>query len=190
MSSRTKLSTMNNSTDDVTLYAMFVSDILAVYKDKQDIAEPIFKMAEPYDLSNPLNLVPIELYNNICEWIENNLGPANLKVIGSRIGEKIYDMLLEMKIIHENSTPEEVIRALVHATQIMIQDPLKRGWEILEVKKNSIRLRRTQTFNGILQLGLLRTLVQKTGCLLVNVEYIKRVSEGDEFDEYLISWKN
>jgi len=181
---------MNFNTDGVTLYSVFISDVLSVYQDKRDIAEPIFEMAAPYDLSKPYNKVPIELYNNICAWIENNLGPANLKVVGIRIGETVYNALLEEEVITEESTPEEVIRGLVYAASTMVQDPENRGWEIISIGKNTIKMRRTQTFNSILQLGLLRGLVQKTGVLLVNVEYIKRVSEGAEFDEYLITWKN
>jgi hypothetical protein len=50
-------------------------------------------------------------------------------------------------------------------------------------------MRRTQTFNSSLQFGLLETLISKTGVLFPSVDLQKSVEKGDEYDEYLISWK-
>jgi hypothetical protein len=49
-------------------------------------------------------------------------------------------------------------------------------------------MRRTQNFNSILQLGLLKGLVQKTGVRLVEVKYLRSVAEGADYDDYLITW--
>jgi hypothetical protein len=71
---------------------------------------------------------------------------------------------------------------------MMIKDPEKRGWEIVETGPKHIVMRRTQTFNSTLQFGLLDELVRKTKVVSPRVEYIKSVAEGDEFDDYKISW--
>ncbi len=62
---------MNVATEKVTLYAVFVNDILNLYQDKKDaFAQPLFQMVKGYDLSDPFNKVPMDLYNEMCNWLE------------------------------------------------------------------------------------------------------------------------
>jgi hypothetical protein len=53
---------------------------LNLYRDKKEqFAQPLFEMTRPYDLSDPFNKVPLDLYNQMCDWLEQELGPANLR---------------------------------------------------------------------------------------------------------------
>jgi hypothetical protein len=180
---------MLTTTENITLYAVFVNDILNLYRDKKDeFAQPLFRMAGKYDLSDPFNKVPLELYNGMCEWLEKQLGPANLRKVGVQIGETVFDALSKSGSLPATPKPIDLLNGLVYAAANMIQDPERRGWEVLKVEEKSIIMRRTQNFNSILQLGLLKGLVQKTGVRMVEVKYLRSVAEGAEFDDYLITW--
>ena len=181
---------MDHSTEEVTLFAVFIQDILKLYEDKKEqFASPLFEMAKPYDLSDPFNKVPMKVYNDMCDWLEKALGPASLKKVGVQIGETVYDALIKNGNFSQSPAPLEIINGLVYVAGQMIQDPKKRGWVLLKSTANSIVMRRTQTFNSLLQVGLLRGLVQKTGVKFVDVNYVASVAEGAPFDEYLITWK-
>jgi hypothetical protein len=58
----------------------------------------------------------------------------------------------------------------------------------LELEDERAVLRRTQTFHPVLQEGLLKSLVKRSRVTIVTVRYLKRVSDGDEFDDYEIRW--
>ena len=49
-------------------------------------------------------------------------------------------------------------------------------------------MRRTQTFNCILQEGLLLSFVERTGVLLPKVEHKRCTRKGAEFCEYEVTW--
>lgn len=179
---------MNNSTDGVTLYAGFISDVLSYYEGQQTVFKELFKMVEDLDLSDPQKPVPMSAYNNICDWVEKNIGPSNTQQAGEAIGERAYKQMIDLKVITPESGPQDVLKALKHAADTMIQDPLGRGWTILEMTDSGAVMRRTQTFNRSLQLGLLESLVKKAGKPFVKVSFLKSVTAGDEFDEYKIEW--
>jgi hypothetical protein len=182
---------MNHSTEGVTLYALFINDILNLYKDKKEEFAPLFQMAEGYDLSDPFNKVPMQVYNDMCSWLERELGTFNLIRVGRQIGESVYNSLKANNITNEKSTLLDYMKALVYAASTMIQDPLKRGWEIVSYDENSIRMRRTQTFNSKLQLGLLSGLVYKCKNVFgVTVDYQEKEADGAEYDIYIIRWTN
>lgn len=182
---------MNNATDGVTLFAGFISDLLANYKGKEGTTtmKPLFAMAETLDLANPTNLVPIKVYNRMCDWIEKNLGPANLRRAGEFVGKRAYNQMVNFKLISTDSTPLEIMKALVKVAGEMIRDPQKRGWEIITEEDKKIVMRRTQTFHPVLQEGLLKSMVEKSNVQFVRVVYLKSVAKGDEFDEYQITWR-
>ncbi|MFN9499959.1 MAG: hypothetical protein ACK57K_01405 [Chryseotalea sp.] len=179
---------MNNSTEHVTLAAAFVNDILDLYKDNEADYLKLKDMAKGLDLSAPTNMVPMQVYNDMCNWIESQIGQANTKRLGRKIGNTAFNAMVSFKLISEKPSPEEAMQGLAKVAGTMIQDPLKRGWEILESGKKHIVMRRTQTFNSTLQFGLLDEIVRKTGVLSPKVEYAKSVANGDEYDEYKITW--
>jgi len=179
---------MDNSTENVTLFAAFINDILRHYDNTKEEYKPLFAMTEGYDLSEPFNKVPIQLYNDLCLWVENELGKFNLIRVGRSVGETAFGAMKANGLVHDKSTPLETMQALVTVASSMIQDPKMRGWEIIENNKNSIVMRRTQTFNRQLQLGLLDALIRKSGVTGVRVDFRKSIESGAEFDEYIITW--
>ena len=159
---------MDNSTQGVTLWAGFIFDILSIYEgSRETFAKALFEMAEDLDPSQPTALVPIDLYNDVCKWIEDNLGAANLRRAGVAIGERAYEQMTASGQLESEPAPAAILEQLKQVASFMIQDPRGRGWEILGVEEGSIRMRRTQTFNCTLQEGLLRSLVKRTGVDLV-----------------------
>lgn len=180
---------MDHSTENVTLAAAFISDILNIYKERSpDNYEILKKKTDGIDLSNPMNMVPIEVYNTMCNWIESQVGQANAKIVGRQIGRTAFEAMKTFKLVTDKSTPLEAMKALCTVASTMIKDPKGRGWVILESGAKHIVMRRTQTFNSTLQFGLLDEIVRKTGVLSPKVEYLKSVSNGDEFDDYKITW--
>jgi hypothetical protein len=180
---------MDHSTNNVTLAAAFVNDVLDIYKQKSATDYEILKkMTIGLDLSNPMNMVPMEVYNSMCNWIESQVGQANAKLVGRQIGRTAYEAMKSFKMINDKSTPLEVMNALVTVASTMIKDPKGRGWVILESHPKTIVMRRTQTFNGTLQFGLLDEIIRKTGVLSPKIEYLRNVANCNEFDEYKITW--
>ncbi len=180
---------MDNSTEGVTLYAAFLNDILKIYEDRKAEYIELFDIAKDYDLNDPFNKVPILVYNDMCSWIEVNLGKFNLIKAGRNVGESAFNGMVQNKLLPDNPQPKDIMEALVKVASQMIQDPKGRGWEIVSSTNHSIIMRRTQTFNGKLQLGLLDGLLRKTNVTAVRVNDIKSVDNGAEFDEYEVSWR-
>ena len=179
---------MNLSTENVTIYGVFICDILKHYDDKKEQYHPLFDMARSADLSQPFNKVPMQLYNDMCTWIENELGKFNLIVVGRKIAETAYQGMIDHALITKGANPFQIMEGVVKVANEMIQDPEKRGWEIVKCEKNSIIMRRTQTFNRNLQWGLLDGLIRKSGVGGVKVDYAKSIETGAAYDEYLITW--
>lgn len=183
---------MNHSTENVSLWAAFILDILREADNLQSSTDtqPLKDMVSSHDLSNPFEMLPLQLYNEMCAWAETNLGEEAIIKMGFAIGETVYPNLIENGIIDEDSAPLDVIEGLIIAAESMIEDPEGRGWEILADTSVSLHMKRTQTFNSKLQFGLLEGLIQKAKVSKVKVSYLKEVSEGDEFDEYFVAWEN
>lgn len=180
---------MDTSTEQVTVAAAFINDVLKIYQEKSRADyEVLFKMTDGLNLSDQMNFVPMEVYNNMCYWIETEVGQANARLVGRQIGRTAFEAMRSFKMISDKPTPIEVMQALATVASTMIKDPHGRGWEILESSINHIIMKRTQTFNGTLQFGLLDEIIRKTGVIYPKVEYLKSVANGDEFDVYKISW--
>jgi len=179
---------MDKSTDNVTLFAGVIDDVLKNYQDKKQEYKELFDLAKDYDISKPSNKIPIQVYINMCDWIEKKLGKFNLIRIGRNIGESTYDTMLKDKMIVGKCSPLDVMKALIITAHQGVQDPKKRGWEIVSDTEKSITMRKTQNFNAVLQIGLLDGLIRKAGVLGAVVALQKEVSKGADFDEYLITW--
>jgi len=180
---------MNTSTENVNLAAAFLSDILNIYKEKsKENYDILLKMTDGLNLSNPMNMVPIEVYNKMCNWIETQIGQANTRLVGRQIGRTAFEAMKSFMLVTDKSTPLEIMKALVTVASTMIKDPSNRGWEIVEFSAKHIIMKRTQTFNGTLQFGLLDEIIRRTGVIAPKIEYLTSVANGDEFDLYKISW--
>jgi hypothetical protein len=85
---------MDNSTENVTLSAGIINDVLKNYQDKKIEYKELFDIANGYDYSNTSAKIPITVYLKMCDWIENKLGKFNLMRIGRNIGESTYEMMI------------------------------------------------------------------------------------------------
>lgn len=178
---------MNQSTDGVTLDAGFVADLLELYEGKP-VARELLAMTAGAKLADPGARVPMKLYNDMCAWIEQKLGPANLRKAGETMGTRVYDHVVASGRLTSTPTPVELLRELARSTRALIRDPQGRGWEILEEGAGRMVMRRTQTFHPVLQEGLLKALVARSGRRMARVQYVQRVQEGAEFDDYEVTW--
>ncbi|MFQ3212489.1 MAG: hypothetical protein ACJAT1_000227 [Marivirga sp.] len=179
---------MNNSTEGVTLSSAFIKDILDLYEGRDSLQNELKAMAEGIDTSNVMKFAPMETYNKMCNWIEEQIGQVNTKRLGRKIGNTAYHGMMANGFIENGAMPSEMMEGLAKVASAMIKDPQKRGWEILENSSKYIIMRRTQTFNSTLQFGLLDELVRKTKVVSPKVDYVKSVANGDEFDDYKVSW--
>jgi len=180
---------MDHSTDNVTLCAVFIQDVLRPYEDKRQEYTSLFNLVEGHNLDDPFAQVPIEVYNNVCSWIEKDIGKVSIKRVGREIGGTVFNNLHKNKMISDSPEPHEMMEALAGVAAQMIVDPKRRGWEILNNQDKSLIMRRTQTFNSTLQFGLLESLLYKCKVSTPKVELVKSVEQGDEFDDYLLTWK-
>lgn len=178
---------MDDSVEDVTLLTGFVFDVLKEYENVRRLCAPAFELARNLDPHQPRARCPITVYNNVCDWIETNVGTASIRNAGRAIGKRAYSSMVDAGKLFDPK-PQEVMEALVWAADTMIHDPKRRGWLILECTERKIIMRRTQTFNCILQEGLLLSLVERTGVLMPSVKHVRCTRIGDPYCEYVVSW--
>jgi predicted hydrocarbon binding protein len=178
---------MNNSTEGVTLLNGFVQDILAEYQHMRRVCGPAFELAKGVDTAKPDDWCSIDIYNDVCAWIEANVGAMSIRQAGVAIGKRVAENIIANGKMSA-PTPLNMMEALKWAASVMIRDPAGRGWEILEGNDSRVVMRRTQTFNCMMQDGLLVALVERTGVEGADVEHFKCTKRGDEFCEYRITW--
>ncbi len=179
---------MNPSVGGVTLYAAFIFAVLEQYKNARGIAAPLFEMTRGLDPSQPHAKVPLQLYNDVCDWIEANLGRASLRKAGQSAGSTVYAQLVREGTLGATPTPPRILSELQRVTPVMVQDPLGRGWEVLEQERQRVVMRRTQAFHCVLQEGVLLSLVERTGVPLADVRHLRCTRRGDAFCDYEVSW--
>jgi hypothetical protein len=178
---------MDESTDGVTLLSGFVFDVLNEYESMRALCKPAFEMAAHLDPKKPEALTDIKTYNAVCAWIETHVGQASVRNAGRAIGDRAYDAIVKANKLSDN-TPLGVMEALCWAASTLIQDPKKRGWEIAEQTQSSITMRRTQTFNCILQEGMLLSFLERTRVQMPGVVHETCRRRGDAFCTYRCTW--
>jgi len=178
---------LDNSTDGVTLLNGFVHDILAEYTHMRKACGPAFELAKGIDKAPPDEWSNITTYNDICTWIETNIGAMSIRQAGAAIGVRVAENIVKNAKM-DSPTPLGMLEALKWAASVMIRDPKGRGWEILGHDASSVTMRRTQTFNCAMQDGLLVSLVERTGVEGVDCDHYKCTRKGDDFCEYKVSW--
>lgn len=184
---------MDHSTEGVTLLTQYVVDVLEVVEQLGYSTEALYVLVANHDLKNPYAHLPMSLYNTLCDKVEELYGEKVIREVGLRIGQTAFQILQENGVIAQDPSVCEVMEGIEIAAETTISDPQNRGWEILESSPKQMRMRRTQTFHSKLQLGLLRGLAAQSPEVLpdsVMVVFAKQVAQGDEFDEYLITWKS
>ena len=175
--------------DKATCSVLVVQKILDQYKNTcGEFTKELFKKAKRVDISNPLAQIPLSFLNELIEWIEQELGPANVKMIGTILGETAFEELKANKQLPEKSSPKEAIEKLILVLQSIVQDPFRRNLQVLEVQNNFARVRRTQTFNPTVQIGMIETFVRKAGIAFPRTRLVRDYKNGPEYDEYEITW--
>ena len=180
---------MDHSTDNVTVMGEFFLPILEIYKGRVTILDSIQEIIKDLDLSDPKKMHPMQKYNEVLDWIDDNLGRANAVITGKTIGNPIFDYLTGGGMIKQDANPSEIMRALDSLARIVISDPKDRGWEFLADEPTRLVMRKTQTFNANIQCGVLEGLLSR--CKSVRnpqVRLIAEVKNGAEFDDYELSW--
>lgn len=178
---------MDNSTEGVTLLNGFLFDVLHEYESMRRLCRPAFEMAAGLDPARTDAWCPIDVYNKICEWIEQNIGSASIRDAGRAIGKRAYDAIIANGKL-ASPTPLAIMEALCWAASNMIRDPKGRGWQIASASDGAIVMRRTQTFNCVLQEGLLLSLIERTGVLMPAVAHAACTRRGDPHCEYRLTW--
>ncbi len=178
---------MDESTEGVTLMTGFVFDVLAEYQNVQKLCAPAFELAAGLDPSHLDAWCPMQLYNDVCSWIEANVGSSSIRRAGAAIGGRIHARAVAS---HQAATsdPLAMMEGLQQAAANMIRDPQGRGWEIRSHEPKRVEVRRTQTFNCLLQEGLLLALVERTGVLMPSVRQIRCTRQNDDYCDYEIRW--
>lgn len=175
--------------DRATCSALLVRKILDQYKNTcGDITKELFKKASQYDMNDPNAQIPLSFVNELIEWIEKEFGQANLKMIGSILGETAYEELKSRNVLPEKATPKEVIEKLILVVQALIQDPFNRKLQVLEIQNNFARVRRSQTFHTTVQTGIIESFIRKAGVNFPRTRLIKDYTKGPAYDEYEITW--
>lgn len=178
---------MDTSEQGVRILAGFIFDVLSEYRGMEKLCAPAFELAAHLDPGEMEAWVPISIYNEICRWIEENIGKASIRDAGRAIGDRAYSRMIPAVKEHD-VTPLAVLEELKRVASLMIDDPKGRGWELLDHGRDFVRVRRTQTFNCLLQEGLLLSLVERTGVLMPSVKHSTCTRRGDPYCEYDVSW--
>ncbi|MBI2391396.1 MAG: hypothetical protein HYV09_17530 [Deltaproteobacteria bacterium] len=178
---------MDESTAGVTLNASLVLTVIEPFRGMERLCAPLFEMVRDIDPASRPH-APIALYNDVCAWIEDNLGAAHLRAAGASIGRSAFMRLRREGAIAPDAGPTEALAALARAVLVTIQDPKKRGWELLDSTEGRVILRRTQTFNCVMQEGALLEFVRGTAVTMPRVDQLHCTRRGESFCEYEIKW--
>ena len=177
---------MDASVDGVTLMSGHVFDVLGAYRSYEKSCPRLFEMAHDLDPLRPEAPCSIALYNDVCRWIERHLGRTSIVQAGRVAGRRLYwQMTRDGKI---GSDPHQMLDDLCRMQGRLVNDPRRRGWEILERGRERVVIRRTQTFNCMLQEGLLASLLEHANVLVPAVRHLRCTRDGAEFCEYEITW--
>src|SRR5215469_11966158 len=102
---------MDPSTEGVMILSGFVFDVLEVYRDIDRSCGPAFDMARGLDPAKPDEWCPIDTYNAICDWLEQNVGRPRIRQAGVAIGKRVHERMARLPkgIEHDEAlarTPE------------------------------------------------------------------------------------
>ena len=181
---------MNPSTDGVTIYSGFIADLLKIFEDRREEMAPLFALGADYDGLTEHRQVPIRAYNDVCQWIEDFIGVGAIIQAGVVLGERIVGNLRSMGQLEGEVSGHRMMSLLAEIATGMIDDPLERGWEILDVHDHGLFMRRTQTFNCMLQQGLITGLLRRTTARFPLCRQVRCVRLGDPFCLYEVQWRS
>ncbi len=179
---------MDESTAGVTLLSGFLFDVVGEYASHPAFAT-LKEKTRAFDPARPEEWAPMELYNGLCTWLEKEVGTASIQRAGENIGKRAYARMIADERLGQDATPSQILHELARVASLMIRDPKGRGWKITREELYGVRMVRTQTFNCMLQEGLLRSLVLRCASVRsVTVEHVRCTRRRDPFCEYDVRW--
>lgn len=174
---------------NATFSAGLLNKIVDQYKNtSHHITEELKKRVNNVNITNPMVQISLDLFNDIVEWIDKELGPANLKMIGNIMGETAYNELKSRNKINEKMSAKETVEKLILVPQVLIIDPLQRNWKIIEISNSSARLKKSPIFHITVQIGIIESFVRKAGVVYPKTRLIRDYKRGPAFDELEITW--
>ena len=179
---------MDESTEGVMLYARFVLAVREACRGMERVCAPVFEMTKHLDEKEPLRRVPIALGNDVCQWLEGNLGSAHVRDVGRAIGRSVYRELQKEAVLGPNATPLKVIEQLTRAAAIVVFDPKGRSFDVLEAVEGRVVVRRGQALNCMLQEGLLAELIAGTGALNPRAHQVTCTRRDSPHCDYELLW--
>ncbi len=180
---------MDDSEDGVTLLGGFIFDVLSEYEGMRGPCAEAFAMAAHLDPAAVDAWVPISTYNRICSWIEANIGVASVRAAGRAIGNRAFERMVTDGAVPRHPTPDQIMEGLRYVASVMVRDPKGRHWQVSKRGPGGLRMRRTQTYNCILQEGLLLSLLERTKVQRPTLVHTRCTRKGAEFCDYDLSWR-
>jgi hypothetical protein len=179
---------MDASVDGVTLMSVYVFDVLSAYRAFEKSCPRLFEMAGGLDPSRPDAPCSLALYNDICRWIERHLGGTSIVEAGRVVGRRVFSEMDRTGLLSADPDPHQLLEALCRAEGLVLHDPRHRGFTILESHPERVVIRRTQTFNCMLQEGLLVSLIEQAHVLVPAARHLRCTRDGAEYCDYEITW--
>lgn len=179
---------MDQSTDGVYMHAIFFEDFLHIYKHQEDVYRQLVQILATADIAKTEMMLPIVVYNQMCSYIEKQLGPDQTILLGWNLSQTVFTVINASNQLSANATPLQTMELMCTASRLLLDDPKHRGLDIVSHAPGRIVIRRTQTFHSLVQVGIISCFIEKTGVPLPRVSYLHRLADGAPFDEYLVTW--
>lgn len=171
-----------------TIETRYMLELVNEYRALGRVAQPLETMARGLDRQDPGAPLPLPTYLKACSWIERTFGEQSIRACGRRIGHQLGDRLLERRLVSKDDDPHTWVRSMMRASQDIIQDPLKRGWECESSEPGRLAIRRTLPSNPFLNAGLLVGLVERSGVLMPRVNLLENPRDGAPTAVFELRW--
>lgn len=177
----------SDTEDDVTLPAGLVLDLVDECRHLGAVAKPLLRMTNSLSAEHPLDRCSIDLFNDVSDWIERELGMTSVRLAGRQIGHRYFAAMHTLGLPEKPGTLE-LMRKLESASRTVIDDPEQLGWDLIRHDQTSAVMRNTLDTNCVLSEGLLLALMERTEVTGCQVKQVTCTRHGDEHCDYEISW--
>ncbi|MBN2347522.1 MAG: hypothetical protein JXJ22_01720 [Bacteroidales bacterium] len=180
---------METTIQHVTCNALLIQHILDQYKDNSEtFVFELKQIASQYNVADPESEVPLEHFNILSDWIEKNLGPANLKKIGNVIGQAEFNKLNAENLLPGKIKIRDSISELIKVMNRVVHDPENGKYELDEPEMHCLILKTPGYINATIQQGIIEYFIRKADVVLPQVRQIKTREQQHGMCEYEITW--
>ncbi len=173
--------------DEVTIPSGLVLDLVDECRHLGAVANPLLRMTSQLNPERPQDRCSAELFNDVSDWIERELGMTSVRLAGRQIGHRFFTAMRSLGL-SETPTTLELMRELEGASRTIIYDPEGHGWDLIRHDQSSAVMRNTQDVNCVLLEGLLLSLMDHTSTRGAQVRQIACARRGDDACVYEINW--